>query len=63
MSEFQSGLVFFAVLFGLAFSAWGVKGVVGRALDRRAEGSGRVVVRSGLTAYQGVLFACAMTPR
>jgi len=63
VSEFQSGLVsFVAVLFGLAFSAWGVIGVVGRALDRRAEGSGRVVVRSGLTAYLGVLFACAMTP-
>lgn len=62
MSSFQAGLVFFGVLFGLAFTAWGAKGLLGRALDKRAESRGRVVVRSGVTAYLGVLFALGLTP-
>jgi len=62
VSEFRAGLVFFSVVFGVAFAAWWVKGVVGRVLDRRAESRGRVVVRPGITAYLGVLFALCMTP-
>lgn len=59
---FQAGLLFFGVLFGLAFAAWWATGLLGGALDRRAEGRGRVVVRSGVTAYLGVIFALGMTP-
>ncbi len=62
MSGFWTGLVFFSVVFGVAFAAWWVKGVVGHVLDRRAESRGGVVVCPGLTAYIGVLFALCMTP-
>lgn len=62
VNNFQAGLLFFGFLFGLAFTAWWATGFLGGALDRRAEGRGQVVVRSGLTAYLGVLFALGMTP-
>jgi hypothetical protein len=54
--------LFFGVLFGLAFTAWGAKELLGRALDKRAESRGQVVVRSGVTVYLGVLFALGLTP-
>ena len=60
MSELQTGLVFFSVVFGVAFVVWGVKEAVARVLERRGERRGRVVVCPGMTAYLGVLFALMM---